>query len=109
MKTVFDWRKVSYVRFWWEDEEGNRRDKQPKGPTLHGRDVDPQERLHPRPGETQGPLLVEFARERKALGHWTAKAKLQMSGSHALRFSGEKAVSLWSAWNARIFGGKHAS
>ena len=109
MKTVFDWKKVSYARFWWEDGEGNKRSSKPKGPTLHGRDVDLNERLHPRSGELQGPLVVEVARERKALGEWTPQLKLQMSGNHALRFSGAKAIDLWSAWNARIFGGQHAS
>lgn len=106
MTTVVDLKKVSYTQFWWEDGEGNKRNKQPKGPTLHGRDLNPDDRLFPQPGETQGPLVVDVARERNALGVWCAKIKLQFSSTHALVFSGERAVKLKDAWNARIFGGQ---
>lgn len=104
MNTVIDLKKVSYTDFWWEDQEGNKSKRKPKLPTLHGREFDPQDRLHPRPGETTGPLLIDAARSRNALGIWQPKIKLQFNGTHALQFSGERALSLREAYNAQQFG-----
>jgi hypothetical protein len=37
---------------------------------------------------------------------WTPVLYLQLTANHSLSYTGEKAQSVWKAWQAYVFGGK---
>lgn len=98
---VVDLKKVQHANLVWVNQEGMKSQKKP-GPTVFGVPVTDELALHiPEfPGET----LRQRAERRGMLDTWTPRLYLQLSANNNLVYSGPKALSLWQAWKARIFG-----
>lgn len=86
------------------DRAHSRRSK-PKEPTANGQPFDPEARafFHPDyPGETMG----ERGRRLGIIDEWIPELSLTYSSNHTLKFEGERALKIWDAWRAKIFGTK---
>lgn len=97
--------KVSYACLIWTNQHNNLfRNSKPKSPTVNGSTVnnDYASYHHSYPNET----LIERARRLDILDRWEPVLKLQLSNSHRLTYRGKKALSLWNAWKAKIYGKK---
>lgn len=102
MKTIVDLRKVAYAAFWYENQDGARRDRKPVA-SVHGVMIAPDEyaAIHSDyPFETN----IERARRLDILDVWKPVIKLKFTTTRSLMFTGERAMSLWKSYNERIFG-----
>lgn len=102
-KTVLDLAKVQHATLWWGNGQEKRHHK-PDCPTYHGMPV-PDGLAAPikdYPGET----MLERAIRRNLLDVWTPIVCFQLTANHKIVYTGEKALSMWKAWNARIYGEK---
>ena len=50
--------------------------------------------------------LYDVAKKRNSLDIWYPELTLQLSCSHKLVYTGDKALSIWKAWNTKQFGKK---
>lgn len=114
-KTVVDLNKVAYAKFYYETHALGRtyqRHNKPKEPTVNGHEFDCDE---VRPGiiahfnendfisSQKSETMLEYATRRRILDVWTPTLTLQLSNSHSLTYTGDKAISIWKEWNKRIF------
>ena len=97
---VVDIRKACDARLLWRNQEGSLRERKPKVTTIGGHELT-SETIYG---------SIESQRQRASrlnLGdRWTPVLTIRMSKYHIVRFSGARALSLWKAWNERIFGQK---
>ena len=96
--TVVDLNKVSYAKFYYANQDGDRRRIKPNYETVHNDRVDKNAIVF---GTTK--TMLVYAAECGILDDWTPVCKLQLSNSHVLRYTGDKAKSIWKEWNKRIF------
>lgn len=47
--------------------------------------------------------MIDYAKRKNLLDVWIPELELQLSNSHSLIYTGQKAIDLWDAWNAKIF------
>lgn len=105
-RTVVDLNKVSYANFNWTTLCGSIcRSKKPKEATVNGEVVSEKEfapAIERWPRET----MLARAKRRNLLDIWQPHLRLQLSNSHSLEYTGDKAVSIWKEWNRRQFSKK---
>lgn len=102
-RIVVDLRKVQWAQLKWKNQLGLCVRCKPSYPTVNGdiawlKPAFPPHKDHP--NET----LLQRAERLKLLDMWTPVLVLELSANHRLTYSGKKALALWKAWNARIFG-----
>ena len=107
-RTVVDLNKVSYANFYWTAVHGSVcRSKKPRKPTVNGTDVDDKEfvpQITTTSGETwPRETVLDRATRRQILDTWIPTVRLQLSNSHSLTYTGDKAQSIWKEWNRRQF------
>lgn len=96
-RVIIDLRKVSYALLVWRNEIGQVFCTKPKSPTFRGEPM----AEHLASGET---TLERMARMGFTPDTWTPVLKLQLSNAHRLNYTGTKALKLYDAWCARVFG-----
>jgi len=97
-KTILDLNKVQHASFYYINQDGESRQHKPKGHTVHNIPIDGEKEWQ------TGRCAVEVAKERGMLDTWIPKVVFQLTANHNISYTGEKAVSLWEAWRAKIFG-----
>lgn len=102
-RTVLDLNKVQHATFWYVNQYGQTCPVKPILPTVRGRSVSKvmPAYYHPDwPGET------EFDRARRLclLDQWKPVVQFQLTANHNIIYTGKKAMTMWEAWKAKIFG-----
>ena len=102
--TNFDMGKVLHMTFWWTNQEAMRVRTKPKGFTARGRPVGDEPAMPHElyPGET----MLERARRLDLIDHWRPVVYVKQPCNHGLMYEGRRALEIWKAWNARVFGTK---
>ena len=101
---VCDLNKVSYAKHCYESQHQQTYRTKPRMPTVFGEGI--PEGFHKEiPGrkETYAETNIEAARRLGILDVWTPVTRLQFANCHAIEYTGEKAQSIWKAWNEKIF------
>lgn len=96
-------RKVAYAQFCYINQEGSIRLQKPTFVTVRNEGLveDRYARYHPDyPEET----LEERAKRLDIIDVWKPFLRMQFANTHCLEYTGKKALQLWEAWNAYIFG-----
>ena len=96
---VCDLNKVQWASLVYKNQWGDFRQKKPKVVTVHNSPVTEAEIAYP-----SGRPLLELAKEKGIIDTWTPVLRLQFSANHTLVYTAEKALSLWKAWQSKIFG-----
>lgn len=50
--------------------------------------------------------MLEYAKQNNLLDVWEPYVEFQIQANHRLTYTGDKAVSMWKAWNEKIFNKK---
>ena len=97
---VIDLNKVAYAWFYWRNQFNEVLRKKPIGPTVHRTPFDPDEKI-----SLSGVILsrLEHARLLGIQDRWTPVVRFRMCCADVLEFTGDKAQSLWKAWNEKQF------
>ena len=101
---VCDLNKVSYAKHYYENQHGQTYRTRPTSHTSRGEAI--PEGFHkaiPGRKETYAETNLEAARRLGILDVWTPVTRLQFANCHAIEYTGEKAQSIWKAWNEKIF------
>ena len=99
-------RKAHSARLWWENQWGMKSKLKPEAPTVHGQVIDgsalaarlPEAPLHA--DET----LLERATRRQLLDVWKPVCRVDFGSRVQEFFRGERALKIYAAWAAEIFG-----
>jgi len=101
---VLDITKVQWASFYWKNQWGDNREKNPKTVTVHNSPVGEHENALVYDGTKMVIVnAIALANEYKIKDVWTPYCKFQLSSNHTITYSGEKALSLWKAWQTKIF------
>lgn len=110
---VVDLNKAAYAWFYWRNQFGEVRRLKPTKPSCHGMTFNPDETVTlcinndgPFEGRELPPpkvTLLKLATIRNTLDYWTPVVRFRMSCADVLEFTGDKAQSLWKAWNEKQF------
>lgn len=100
-KIVVDLNKVQFGSVHYVNQYGDIKQKKPDYPTVYGKEVVYEyAAYHPDfPGET----MLQRAVRLDILDKWTPICIFQLSANHTLTYTGEKAISMWKAFNIKIF------
>ena len=103
-RVVIDLAKVQHARFFWKNQDGLTVNRRPPYPSVRGLHIDESiAGYHPDyPGET----MRERAFRLGVIDEWKAQCEFTFAANHNVVYVGQKAISMWDAWNARIFGKK---
>lgn len=103
-KIIVDLNKVTHARLQYVCHGfgiTHRRDRMPTNKTVNNIEVDFFQ-LRYKSTET----LWNYAERKELFDEWFPELELQLSNNHSLIYTGQKALDLWTAWRAKIFGGK---
>lgn len=105
-KVVVNLNKVAHAELLWvTDNNGVRfeRRAQPSGWvfTINGTEYNEVEKLY-----GVNVLLKDFATTKGSIDIWYPELTLVFTKYHSLVYTGDKALSIWKEWCAKIFGGK---
>ena len=80
----------------------------PKNPTVFGEVVSESDYFRAIPGckETYKETMLEAARRLHLIDKWIVVTRFQFANTHAIEYTGDKAQTMWKAWNEKIFNKK---
>jgi len=100
---ILDLGKVAYANFYYTTVKGYTTRLKPAKPTVHGCAFDPEAKVFGM-GESKGGItMMDYALLNDLLDRWIPTVRFQLSNSHVIVYTGEKAVSMYEAWKSRIF------
>lgn len=104
-RIVCDLSKVIYAKHYWENQHKQTRRLQPDGPTSFNDRLRADQYTVPVQGQkhTYKETELEAAMRLGILDVWFPVTRIQFANNHALEYTGEKAESIWKAWNEKIF------
>jgi hypothetical protein len=79
------------------------RANRPHSLTVNGHEFDYLEIRNP---TVCNETMLQYAERRGLIYYWYPRLTLQLSNNHSLVYTGDKALELWKAWNAKVFGKK---
>ena len=94
---VVDLGKAQWCTFYYKNQYDNVRKRKPTKPTVSGCLV--KDEMHINGKQT----MLEYATEHKLLDVWTPICRVVLTANKSLRYTGDKAKSIWKEWNRRIF------
>ena len=105
---VCDLRKAVYAKHYYENQHQHRYRLQPKYPTVFGERIFSDKHTVAVQGDksTYAETELEAAKRLGILDVWFPVTRIQFANCHAIEYTGEKAQSIWKAWNERIFNQK---
>lgn len=104
-RTILDLNKVQHASFWYVNQEGNIVGKCPPTGTVRGRLISIFE-IAPYHPEYPGELMLQRAVRLGIIDNWQPVCSFQLTANHSIVYTGPKAVSMWKAWNEKIFNKK---
>ena len=104
-QVTIDLKKVQYATLHYVNQFGLSYPYLPKRPSVNGMYISDKEMAayhNLYPGET----MLERARRLEILDRWKPVVTFQFAANHTVQFKGNKAKSMWKAWQSHIFGKK---
>lgn len=103
-RIVVDLSKCQWARFYYRNQFGQTRNTLPYSAifTVSGIEHHNDEKAFWHPDFKDEKLLVR-AKRLGILDIWTPELYLKLTANAGLIYTGDKAVSMWEAWKARIF------
>lgn len=95
-RIVLDLGKCSYAKFYYQNQYEQRLELLPKHPTYLGDKIDGNR-------YSTGESLLEYATKNNLMDRWTPHIRFQLSNSHSVTYTGQKAVAMNREWRQRIF------
>ena len=107
-RIVVDLSKCQYAWHSWVTTCGNyKRAFKPEFPTVHGHEFDCDAPAFMSGLSSLTPVtMLEEASRKRLLDTWIPCVTFQVTANHRLTYTGDKAMSLWKAWNERVFNKK---
>lgn len=102
MNALVPFEKVMFSTFWWENQNGTRRQHEPTGPTYLGDDVNLDAKLW-RSEKTLGELMAEKGRK---IDTWRPVLQLSLGYHRDRIFTGERALEMRKAFQAFVMSKK---
>jgi hypothetical protein len=102
-KILVDLNKVQWARFGFVNQYGQWRDEIPKLTSIRCEPVYPDKPAHYHvqyPGETES----QRAKRLGLLDVWNPQLTLKLTANEHLIYTGQKALTLWEVWKAKIYG-----
>ena len=99
-RTVVDLGKVQYARFFYENQYGDYSPIKLKH-SVHGVSYRPNELAFNPFMCGQEETMEERASRLKLKDKWRPTLMLQFAANHCVRYTGDKAKSIWKEWNRR--------
>lgn len=103
---ILDLGKVAYANFYYSTSKGYSCRLKPTQPTVHGCAFDPDARVVGFGDKKEGITMMDYALLNDLLDVWIPEVRFQLSNSHSIVYTGEKAESMYKAWKERIFNKK---
>lgn len=100
-RIVIDLSKVTHAWKGWVTQDGNHRRVFRPNYTVNGVDFDSAAKVF---GSNE--TMLDRAVKLMIIDVWIPYTTFQLSNNHSLTYTGDKAQSLWKAWNERIFNKK---
>lgn len=102
---VCDLSKVIYAKHYWENQHKQTIRIKPEYPTAYAVKICSTNYVRAIPGQkhTYAETELEAAKRLGILDTWKPVTRIQFANNHALEYTGEKAESIWKAWNEKIF------
>lgn len=100
--TVLDLSKCQHGTFYYVNQYGQQSRKLPESSSVRLQHVNRMDYAFPHPdypGETEW----ERAKRLELLDVWKPVVVFQLTANHSITYTGNKAIILWKAFNARIF------
>ena len=104
-RTILELSKVQHGILYYVNQEGLVSNYLFKTPSVRGRTVSDAEMAYPHP-DYPGETTLARAKRLNVLDVWTPVCKFQLTANHNIEFTGDKALTMYDAWCARIFGKK---
>src|ERR1035437_2783658 len=102
---VLDLAKVSWCKFYWsKDDDTIHRKHKPKHLTWFGKLIDKLIWAYPYEQDFPQETLYERIIRLEQQDIWIPVCICQVSYGKTLRYTGDKALSIWKTWNAKIYG-----
>lgn len=95
---VIDLTKCQWATLYYKSNTGYTSPTKPVFPTVQGSTFIPSAR-HLAGGCT----LLEYAIQYRLLDVWHPMCTFQLSANHCVTYTGDKAISMYDAWRAKIF------
>lgn len=106
MKTTIDISKASFASFGYVNKEGCIKVQMPTCYTVHGVPISNDAWAYPLMKDFPFESPRERARRLDILDTWTPIVIFHFNSRQTVTYKGDKAESLWRAWNAKVFGKK---
>lgn len=106
-RTILDLNKVQHASFWYVNQYGQIKTPQIK-PCPFSIRMTPVSDLELAMYHPDYPNETELQREIRLglMDIWTPVVSFQLTANHNIVYTGPKAVSMWKAWNEKIFNKK---
>ena len=98
-RIIVDINKAQYAWFGYQNQHGNKSPTKPIFPTVHGQIFNPDAPAFMSGNKT----MIEVATSKGILDVWIPYCTLQLTANHRLTYTGDKALTIWKAWNEKIF------
>jgi len=105
-RIIVDLNKVQWMRFYYVNQYGQTNNTIINFPTIRSSAIYPEQLAahHPLyPGEAE----LERAKRLDLLDVWTPVCVLKLTANECLQYTGDKAIAMRDAWQAKIFGKKN--
>ena len=102
-RIIVDLNKVQHSIFFYRNQYGQTFKTEPTGTTVYGQAIPIHEMAYSHP-DYPGETMLERARRLDNIDVWTPVLRLKLTANECLEYTGQKAMSLRDAWNAKIFG-----
>lgn len=99
-RIVVDLNKVVWANLIWSNGKGNTREQIPSHPYFSVNGM-----VYSIHDIFKGTNAGEYCKKHNLIDVWTPELTLQLGANHRLVYTGTKALSIWEAWKAKIFGG----
>lgn len=105
-KTILDLSKVQHGTFFYRSQQGDMRRTKPKMPTVNGSFFDIKAKVMRASTCLPDETMLQMAVRKHMLDVWTPVVTFTLTANHNIEYYGDKAVTMWKAWNERIFNKK---
>lgn len=101
---IVDINKCQHATLYYQNQWEQRLLKLPKTITVRANTIGEHDKCYT---SVDGVMVLinalQLAKELKLIDVWIPHCKFQLTANHSITYTGDKALSLWKAWQAKIF------
>lgn len=103
-RIILDLSKCQYARFYYRNQHGDTRNilPAPQYMSVRGCDIEKTASSFPHP-DYPYESMYDRAKRLGLLEHWTPEVFFKVTANAGVIFTGDKAMSMYAAWNEKIF------